>query len=161
MSFFDRFLGARRKAEDLDPDLRLQMLKAWGLEADSAPVEVAARPAEIPVPATDLTYDRNQWHRRLKTLIADPPDDEEEWDHLVAEAKAKAFDPIWVAQAMREEFTLLVRAALADRVFTERERLKLDRARFLIGLTDAEADAIFKTVTAEAEAFFGGSIERY
>lgn len=160
MSFFEWFLGARKKAENLDPELRRRMLKAWGLEEDAIPqAEEGTRQGESQV--VDLTYDRAQWHRRLKTMLGDLPDSEEEWEHLISDARAKGFDPEWVSRTMKEEFTMMVRAALADRVFTERERLKLDKARFLIGLTEEEASRIYKEVATEAERFFGGSIESY
>jgi len=69
------------------------------------------------------------------------------------------FDPAWVEQCGRDEFTLLVRRAVADRVVTEAEHRKIDMARDLIGIPDAEAVAILNQVVAEAESFFGGTIE--
>jgi hypothetical protein len=69
------------------------------------------------------------------------------------------FDPAWVAQCSRDEFALLVRRAVADRVVTEAEHRKLDLARDLIGIPDAEAETILHAIVAEAETFFGGSVE--
>jgi hypothetical protein len=59
----------------------------------------------------------------------------------------------------REQFALLVRRAGADGRFTEPEHLKLDRARFLIGMPDAEAEPIVRQVVAAAEEFFGQKVE--
>ena len=54
---------------------------------------------------------------------------------------------------------MLVRRAVADRVVTEAEHRKLDFARDLLGIPDREAESILDTVVAEAETFFGKSIE--
>ena len=59
----------------------------------------------------------------------------------------------------REEFTLLVRRVVADRVVTEAEHRKLDLARDLLEIPDAEAEAILHAVVADAEQFFGGTVE--
>lgn len=164
MKFFDRLRGAREKAEEMDPESRRKLLEAWGLEEDATPAarEAAGIPVREAAPdgsSPALAYDRSQWHRRLKTVLAELPDTEDDWEHVVSDAKAKGFDPIWVTQTMMDEFVLMVREAVADRVFTERERKKLDLARQLIGLTEAQADAVYQRVISEAEAFFGGAVE--
>lgn len=159
MNFFERLLGARRKAEELDEAGRQRLLRVWGLEDGSVPVRVADRPDEVPPPRVDLHYDRDQWHRRVKTVLAGLPDSEEEWEHVVSDARAKDFDPAWVAEVLRQEFTLMIRSAVADRVYTGRERRVIEQARTLIGFTEAEAEAIYQEVVTEAESFFGGPIE--
>ena len=67
--------------------------------------------------------------------------------------------PAWVAQSYRDEFALLVRKAVADRVVTDAEHRKLDLARDLLGIPDPEAEAILTSLIAEAETFFGGTVE--
>ncbi len=64
-------------------------------------------------------YDRAQWHKKLKRILDELPGSKPEWDALVYEARALELDPAWVAQAQREEFQLLVRRIVSDRVVTE------------------------------------------
>jgi hypothetical protein len=52
-----------------------------------------------------------------------------------------------------------VREAVADLGVTLQEHHKLDLARGLIGLSEAEAEATLHTIVAEAEAFFGKPVE--
>ena len=54
---------------------------------------------------------------------------------------------------------MLVRRAVADRVVTDAEHRKLDQARDMLGIADAEAEAILHDVVSEAETFFGKSVE--
>ncbi len=54
---------------------------------------------------------------------------------------------------------MLVRRVVADRVVTEAEHRRLDLARELLDIPDPEAVAILQTVVAEAERFFGGTVE--
>lgn len=165
MSFLDRLLGAREKAEEMTPDQRRKLLDAWGLDESTAP---AVAPADAPTVESglyelphplELAYDRLQWRKRVKRVLDELPDTEEEWEQVISEARAKEFDQKWVDRSIRDEFVLMVREAVADRVFTERERRKLDHARFLIGLSETDAEAIYEKVFAEAEAFFGDAIE--
>ncbi len=168
MNFLDRLLGAREKAEGMNPEQRRKMMAAWGLDESTPLVEPdASEPVasespsglyELPHPV-EMTYDRAQWRKRVKRVLDDLPDSEDEWEQVVSEAKAKEFDPQWVSESIREEFALMIREAVADRVFSEREHRKIDHARFLIGLGEAEAEAISKRVIAEAEDFFGDTIE--
>jgi len=71
------------------------------------------------------------------------------------EARALELDPAWVAQSQREEFLLLVRRAVSDRVVTGPEHQKLDLARELIGMPEAEAEEALHAIVSEAESFFG------
>ena len=54
---------------------------------------------------------------------------------------------------------MLVRRAVADRKVTEDEHQKLDLARDLIGLSEADAEAALHDIVAEAKSFFDKSVE--
>lgn len=156
MGLFDLLHGARDRASTLDDRSRAKLLEAWGLAADDVARDRAPRSnAE----GTELDYDRAQWLRKLKHILDELPDSESRWEQLVREGKAKGFDETWMRHLMREEFALLVRRAVADRVFSERERRKLDLARILVGLNESEAEAIYASVVKEAETFFGEEVE--
>ncbi|SIO25420.1 hypothetical protein SAMN05444166_3268 [Singulisphaera sp. GP187] len=135
------------------------------LGADSSTTSGAAVPLAVVAPE-GLTedagptvpagqYDRAQWHKKLKRILDELPGSRLEWDALIYEARALELDPEWVAQAQREEFLLLVRRIVADRVVTESEHRKLDLARELLGVPEAEAEATLHAIVAEAESFFG------
>lgn len=64
-----------------------------------------------------------------------------------------------MADRQREEFAFLVRHAVADRVVSEEEQRKLDLARKLIGMPEAEAEQILHAIMAEAKAFFGTPVK--
>ena len=142
------------------------------LGGESAPKytsrEVEARflgvePDELPLspetPFESGVYDRAQWAKKFKRVLAELPASRADWEDVAAEARAMDFDPAWVSQCGRDEFALLVRRAVADRVVTEAEHRTLDLARDLIGIPDDEAVAILHAVVAEAESFFGESVE--
>src|SRR4051794_9858858 len=75
-----------------------------------------------PVPPQPASpYDRAQWHKKLKRVLDELPGSRGEWDALMYDARALELDPSWVAQCQREEFLLLVRRAVSDRVLTEPE----------------------------------------
>jgi hypothetical protein len=114
--------------------------------------------SEATTPGPDV-YDRLQWHKKLKRILEELPASQPEWADLMAEARALGFDMPWVEQCQVEEFTMLVRRAVADRHVTEDEHRKIDLARDLIGLPEAQAEAILHGVVAEAEAFFGKPVE--
>jgi hypothetical protein len=156
MGLFDLLHGARDRASTLDDRSRAKLLEAWGLaEADVANEQVPRYSAG----ETPLDYDRAQWLRKLKHILDELPDSEPRWEQLVREGRAKEFDDAWMRHLMLEEFSLLVRRAVADRVFSERERRKLDLARTLVGLDETEAKAIYASVVKEAETFFGEEVE--
>ncbi len=104
-------------------------------------------------------YDRTQWAKKVKRVLERLPESQAEWADVLAESKAMDFAPTWIQQCIRDEFAMLVRRAVADRVVTEAEHRKLDFARDLLGIPDAEAEAILHTVVAEAETFFGKRVE--
>jgi hypothetical protein len=152
MGFFDalrRVLGGESVPRDT----------AREIEARSQGVEPDELPLSPETPFESGAYDRAQWAKKLKRVLAELPDSRADWEDVAAEARAMDFDPAWVAQCGRDEFALLVRRAVADRVVTEAEHRKLDLARDLIGIPDAEAEAILHTVVAEAESFFGKAVE--
>ncbi len=117
------------------------------------------QPTRLTPEGAPLDYDRTQWLRKLKHILDELPDSEPRWEQLVREGRAKGFEESWMRHLMLEEFTLLVRRAVADRVFSERERRKLDLARVLVGLDQAQAEAIYASVVKEAETFFGEEVE--
>ena len=156
MSVFDRLHGARRRAEELDDESRQRMMHAWGL-AEELPASAARNRDGADA---QLDYDRVQWQRKLRHILGDLPELGPRWEQLLTEARAKGFDEEWMQHEMREEFLLMVRRAVADRLFTERERRALDRVRFLIGMSEAEAEAAYDAVIRDAESFFGEHVDR-
>jgi hypothetical protein len=151
MGFFDalkRVLGGHAQGDQVPAPHGLA--RAWGLDDGAANAEGLAEASE---------YDRAQWLRKLKRILSGLPETRGEWPELIADAKALALDPAWIKECEREEFLLLVRRAVADRKFTEAEHRKLDLARDLIGLPEAEAEAALHSIVAEAESFFGKSVE--
>jgi hypothetical protein len=106
-----------------------------------------------------LAYDQTQWRKKLILALDRLPDSQDDWAPLMAEARSLGLDPAWVQGSLRAEFALLMRRAVADGVVTGMEHRKLDLARDLLGIPDAEAEAILHTVVAEAETFFGKPID--
>ena len=104
-------------------------------------------------------YDRTNWHKKLKRVLGELPASEGRWPELVSEARALNLDPEWVAKCQVDEFLMLVRRAVSDGHFTEPDHRKLDLARDLIGLPEAEAEAALHAIVAEAERFFGKAVE--
>jgi hypothetical protein len=152
MGFFDalrRSLGGDASPEYTPREIEARFL---GVDPDELPL-----PPETPFESG--AYDRAQWAKKLKRVLAELPQSQAEWEDVAAEARAMDFDPAWVAQCGRDEFALLVRRVVADRVVTEAEHRRLDLARDLLGIPDAEAVAILKAIVDEAEAFFGGTVE--
>ncbi len=129
------------------------------VEAAFLGVDPDTLPIADETPFEPGSYDRVQWAKKLKRVLTELPDSKGEWDDLAAEARSMDFGPDWVAQTYVEEFTLMVRRAVADRVVTDAEHRNLDLARDLIGLPDAQAVEILHDVVAEAETFFGKSVE--
>jgi hypothetical protein len=112
-----------------------------------------------PEAGTPGVYDLTQWQKKLKRILDELPGSQAQWPELQAEARAMGFDGDWVRRCQLEEFRMMVRRAVSDRHFTEDEHRKLDLARDLIGIPEAEAEAILHAIIAEAEAFFGKPIE--
>jgi hypothetical protein len=108
---------------------------------------------------TPGVYDLSNWQKKLKRILNELPASKAQWPELVAEERALGFDPEWVRKCQVDEFQLLVRRAVSDRHVTEDEHRKLDLARDLIGIPEAEAEAILHAIIAEAEAFFDKPVE--
>lgn len=115
--------------------------------------------ASVPEPFHGTDYDRKNWLNKFKVLLDELPASRPQWLDHMADALALGIEPETVRAWGREEFTLLVRRAVADRVVTESEHRKLDLARDLLEIPDAEAEQILHAVVAEAERFFGGTVE--
>ncbi len=144
MGFFDtlrRVLGQPPAGENV--------AAVWGLN-DEPEAGSAAEPG---------LYDQDNWHKKMKRVLDGLPGSRHEWPELVAEARALNLDQDWVTRCQVDEFLLLVRHAVSDRRFTEEEHRNLDLARDLIGIPEAEAEAALHAIVAEAESFFGGSVE--
>jgi hypothetical protein len=158
MGFFSsltRALGtSSRSAGD-----RERLAEAWGV-SDTGDAELAdAGPGGTDAPPETLDYDRVQWRRKLKRILERLPASEHEWDPMITEARALAFDDEWVACTQLQEFDILMRRAVADCTLTEAEHEKLDLARRLIGLSEQEAETLLATIVKEAETFFGHHVE--
>ena len=150
------FLNALRRTLGGSPDLQASPRE---VEARFLGVDPDTLPIAPETPFESGAYDRAQWAKKLKRVLADLPESRADWDDVAAEARAMDFDPAWVAQCGRDEFALLVRRAVADRVVTEAEHHNLDLARDLLAIPDAEAVTILHAIVAEAESFFGGTVE--
>lgn len=131
------------------------VLESGGLLGESGADD--GGPAVPPLPTSD--FDRTQWHKKMKRVLERLPESSPEWPDLMLEAKALELDAPWVENGLREEFLLLIRQAVADRVVTEDEHRKLDLARELIGIPDDEAEADLHAIVAEAESFFGKPVK--
>lgn len=159
------FLADRSHEQPPEDSLR-RFRDAWGLDpeagelvepTDEAPaVEAPSAPGPDARGASE--YDRTQWRRKLHHIFEAGPATNPEWPALLREARALNLDDAWVADGMREEFTMLIRSHIADRRLTEDERANLDAVRRRIGWTEAEAAAIVESVVAEARRFFGGDV---
>lgn len=169
MGFFaalSRILGDDRPTPARATDDRDRLLQEWGL-SDTAHPEFpsgkvpAADPAEMAAPPEPSGFDRGLWFKKLKHLLEKLPDSESQWDDFLADAGALGIPEEESRRAMREEFVLLIRRAVADSVLEPQERRKIELARSLIGLSDAEALSLLNEVATEAESFFGRKIEGY
>jgi hypothetical protein len=148
MGFFDTV----RRVLHIDNHPARDVSRAWGLDEEGAVPEEDH-------PADTSKYDQAQWQKKMKRILGDLPGSKPSWAELMAEARALKLDPEWLKRCQREEFALLVRRAVSDRHFTEAEHRKLDVARELIGIPEAEAEATLHSVIAEAEKFFGKAVE--
>jgi hypothetical protein len=128
-----------------------------GTSADSA--DSAAPRAQPHEPRAPGLYDRVKWEKKMKRILDDLPASEGEWEGLLSEARALQFDPEWVMRSQVQEFVLMLHRAVADRHVTEAEHRKLEQARYLIGISEAEAEAALHSAIAEAEKFFGKPVE--
>jgi hypothetical protein len=164
MAFLDslrRLLGTTPR----DPRQRVALVEAWGLDDQSPTPEFprgapAATPEEMAAPPDTSAYDVSMWRKKLHHLLSEQmPVSEADWAGFTADAQALGLERSWVEQAMREEFTWLVRKAVSDGVVTLEEHHRLDLAKRLIGLSEAEAVQTLHEIVGEAEAIFGKSVE--
>lgn len=148
-------LGADHTGPKEEPGVPLLVDPGSSVDAKGLGSEGGDRSAVASSSAHAGRYDRAQWHKKLKRILDELPESKSEWESLTYEARALELEPDWVLQCQGEEFLLLVRRVVSDRVVTESEHHKLDLARQLIGLTESEAEAVVHAVVAEAESFFG------
>jgi hypothetical protein len=155
MGFFDalRHVLGRDHGPEGERTGDPRIIRAWGLDRPAADAGQARASGDA------SAYDRLQWHKKLNRIMDELPGSRAEWDNLMTEARALELDPEWVAKCQVDEFFLLIRRAVSDRVFTEEEHRTLDLARKLIGLSEEEAETAFHAIVAEAESFFGKPVE--
>lgn len=152
----------------------LEVLRVWGDDSakravgtrgpssrvsDSPGAAAPADPQAMSASPQATAYDREQWRKKLKRVLAALPRSESEWADLRQEAGSLGFGEEWLATTYCEEFALLIRKIVSDREVTADEHHNLDLARSLMGISDAEAEALFHAIVSEAEAFFGKSIQ--
>ncbi len=161
MGFLDTLKRVFGDHPKLDASERSRLADAWGLaEGDMAPADVEAAAADPNYLRSGggAEYDRTRWRKKLQLILDGLPGSRPEWDDFVADAQALRFDAAWTRSVYREQFTLLVRRLLSDRVLTPAEHEQLEIARTILGMSEGEAEEIVHQVAAEAEAIFGKKI---
>ncbi len=116
-------------------------------------------PVHEPEPFQGGEYDRKKWRKKLKLILEQLPESQQEWPTHLAEGHALGISNVELATWMRDEFALMVRRVVADRIVTHDEHEKLDLARKMLEIPDTEAEAILHEVVAEAEKFFGKDVK--
>lgn len=159
LSALRNLLADRSHADASEESLR-RFRDAWDLDEDdeAGGVDAESRSAPGPDARSASEYDRTQWRRKLRHIFEKDPVGSPEWAPLLLEAKALKLDDALVAEAMTEEFTMLIRALIADRRLSEDEQAKLDAVRTRIGWSEREAAAIVESVVADARRFFGEDV---
>jgi hypothetical protein len=161
MGFFDalkRVLPHPQHAASAH-DAQQRIRAAWGLEDEEPSNAKAGYDPPAPDGGVASAYDRSQWAKRLRKVLDELPASQPHWRELTEGAHALELEADWIADRQREEFEFLVRRAVADRLVSEEEHQKIDLARKLIGMPEAEAEQILHAIMAEAEAFFGAPVE--
>ncbi|QEH33114.1 hypothetical protein OJF2_16110 [Aquisphaera giovannonii] len=141
-----------RKEADDDATRRIRDL--WGLDEE----EPGASPSAT-VGADASAYDRSQWQKRLQRIVDELPESRPRWADLMQDAHALHLEPAWLHERHLEALALLVRRAVADRVFSEQEHRRIDLARDLMNIPEEEAVKVLHDIVAEAEAVFGAPIK--
>lgn len=140
---------------------RQRIRAAWGLDDESdttgGGVDHSASPTTTVSNAS--VFDRTQWQKKLRKILDELPRSQPQWHDLMTEAHALQLEPDWIASRQREEFAFIIRRAVADKVISEEDHHKLDLARKLIGMSEAEAEDALHAILAEAEAFFGAPVK--
>jgi hypothetical protein len=151
MSLFGRLFQGWSSPEE-DPEAHRKALEKWAESGGEPDAVVVGQHV-----ATD--YERILWRKKLQRILDELPDSKSEWPDFAPDGGALGLGDGWIYDRMVEEFTLLIRRVIADGVVTDAEHRKLDMARDLIGLSDSQAEAIFRQSIEEAEAFFGKTVE--
>ncbi len=149
---------------------RQRICAAWGLEDDETGAETEADsdaagqaeegPSTVEAAGTNYSaFDRTQWQKKLRGILDELPASQPRWHELMTEAHALQLQPEWIADRQREEFLFVIRRAVANKVISEDEHQKLELARKLIGMSEAEAETALHSILAEAEAFFGTPVQ--
>ena len=119
----------------------------------------SALPSTTTTGSNASAFDRARWQKRLRRILDELPGSQPQWHDLMTDAHALQLEPDWIADRQREEFAFIIRRAVADKVFSEEDHHKLDLARKLIGMSEAEAEVALHAIMAEAEAFFGAPVK--
>jgi hypothetical protein len=143
---------------DASEESRERLRDAWGLDLDSEPADEPGASAPGPDADAASEFDKTQWRRKLHHIFEKYPASSGEWPRLMQEARGLRLDDAWVAEGMKDEFTMMIRALIADRRLTEEEQARLEAVRVLAGLTEEDAAALVRSVVADAERFFGGDV---
>lgn len=164
MGFLDALRGWAGLAGGRDVDPRRLVDSDVGDGGGSAHPEFprgvpAADPEAMAAPPETTAFDREQWRKKLKKILEHLPAAEDQWNDLQQEAGALNFETDWISRTYREEFALMTRRVVSDSVVTPEEHRNLDLARSLMGIPDAEAVAKLHEIVAEAETFFGKTVE--
>ncbi len=154
MGFFDSLRRVLGDDHAKAGPINARAAGAWNLDDEGDP-----RDAAEPEPFHGSEYDRKNWRKKLKHILEELPASRAKWPDHIADAHALGIDEATIRDWCRDEFALMVRRTVADRVVTEAEHRNLDLARDLLAIPDAEAEAILHDVVAEAEKFFGKSVE--
>jgi hypothetical protein len=160
MGFLDVLKGFLSKAAHPGAsDARTRMREAWGLDDESA---AASPEPSTTAPSADAEsasrYDVEQWLKKLRRIFDGLPDSKNEWAALTTEARAYGLDDAWISERLAEEFTLLIRSVVADRVLSEADHERIEAARKLIGISESQAETAVHAIVAEAEKFFGQAV---
>lgn len=162
MGFFDalRRLLHHDTHAHVDDEAKKRIRDAWGLDAEGPDVVVAHTATDEGMEGkTSSAYDRSQWDKKLRKTLEELPGSQGSWQDLMTEARALEFESEWIDKRQREAFAFLIRKAVSDRIVSEDDHHKLDLARKLIGIREAEAERVLHDIMAEAEAFFGTPVK--
>jgi hypothetical protein len=153
------FLDSLRKTLGVAPTAGLGPINPRLAGATGVDDEGDAATAAVPEPFQGSDYDKKTWRKKLKVVLDELPEGRSRFREVLAEGLSLGIPPATIAAWGREEFTMLVRQVVADRVVTDAEHRRIDLARELLEIPDADAQAILRAIVADAETFFGGTVE--